>query len=206
MKATFLLIVTLALLPVFSHAQFKAGIIGGISSTHQRINLHEGSFYAGEKQRGFSAGLTGDLKLAGNFYLQPQLLYSRKVSSLNSSNNNGDAMLKLSYIELPLSVLYKVDLPFGKAFGGAGAAFGYAIKGRMEQNGNKNNIYSNSNDWNRKDLSMRFTTGIEFNNGFFASLTSQKGLVNISKVDGTSIKNRSTMVSVGYLLDWKKCN
>ena len=111
----------------------------------------------------------------------------------------------MSYVELPVNILYKFDLPFGKVFGGAGAAFSYAVGGREQQGDVTRKIYGGAvKDWKREDVSLTFTAGLEFNNGFFASVNSQKGLMNIHQADGVSVKNKSVSVSVGYLLDRKK--
>jgi hypothetical protein len=45
----------------------------------------------------------------------------------------------MSWTEAPVSLLYKMNLPFGKLFGGAGAAFGYGVTGNLEKAGKKTN-------------------------------------------------------------------
>jgi hypothetical protein len=101
--------------------------------------------------------------------------------------------------------LYKIDLPFGKVFGGAGAAFSYAVGGKQQQGDVTTKLYgSGVKNWKREDVSLTFTAGLEFNNGFFVSANSQKGLMDIYKGNGVSVKNKSMSVSVGYLVDLKK--
>jgi hypothetical protein len=185
------------------NAQFKVGIRGGGNLSNQRIGVSEGTIYPGNSYRGFHAGLMGEANLGGNFYLQPQLLFSRKGASHLSSSGNSAIQVKMNYLEVPVNLVYKIDLSFGKLFGGAGAAFSYGIGGTLKQDGVSQNLYGEGS-WKREDISLVFTGGIEFDNGLFASINSQKGMRDIHKAEGTSIKNRSLSLSVGYLLDLQK--
>ncbi|WP_276504093.1 porin family protein [Terrimonas pollutisoli] len=204
MKKFFLSVVTILSISLVSNAQFKVGIKAGINDNDQRIKVTEGSIYGGDKFKGYHAGLVGDLNLGKNFYLQPQLLFTRKGAIHLSSTGAEDMKIKMNYVEMPLNVLYKIDLPFGKVFGGTGVTLSYAVGGKQEQDGVTKKLYSNTgNNWRREDISLNFTAGLEFNNGLFVSANSQKGLRNVYKA-GADIKNRSMSVSVGYLIDWNK--
>jgi hypothetical protein len=110
----------------------------------------------------------------------------------------------MRYLELPVNILYKIRLPFGKAFAGTGATYSYALTGREKQDGTRRNLFAGESGWKRQDVSLNFTTGLEFNNGLIVSLNSQKGLMDIHRSAATSVKNKSMSVAVGYLLDWKK--
>lgn len=190
-----------------SQAQLRVGVKAGGSLDNQRINVTESSIYSSDNLRGYQAGLVGELPLGGNFYLQPQVLFSRKGAMHLSSTGADNIKVRMSYVEMPVNVLYKFNLPFGKIFAGAGGAFSYGVGGKEIQAGQTNKIYGKGrSDWKREDISLTFTTGIEFDNGFFASFNSQKGLRDIHKSDGVSIKNKSISVSVGYMIDWKKLN
>jgi len=188
---------------IASQAQLKLGIKAGAGLSNQRINVTEGSIYSSENFKGYHAGIISDLHLGGNFYLQPQVLFSQKGVTLLHTNGH-DAQLKMSYLEVPVNLLYKFNLPCGKIFLGAGGAFSYAVAGKQTIDGQKTNLYKGDKDWKREDISLTFTAGFEFNNGLFASVNSQKGLLNTSNVSGVSAKNESLSVSVGYLIDWKK--
>lgn len=204
MKKLFLSILAVTTFTLLSQAQFKVGITGGSNLNEQRINVKSGTMYAGDRLKGYHAGLIGDMNLGGNFYLQPQLLFSRKSASYFNSTTAGAVKVRLSYIELPVNVLYKIELPFGKIFAGAGATFGYALGGSEQQGGVTTKIYSGPvKKWKRSDISMNMLAGFEFNNGFFASINYQKGFLDIYKGDEASVKNRSVSLSVGYLIALK---
>lgn len=205
MKQFILSVAAIVFLATFSQAQFKLGITGGADRTNQRINTSQGnSLYAGDRLHTWHAGLIGELKIAGNFYLQPQLLYTQKGSMLQSSLGESDMQVKINYVEMPVNILYKLPVPFGSVFAGAGASAGYGFSGKQEQNGIKRSIYKDVKTWKHEDFSYSFTAGLEFNSGIFLSVSSRKGLYDVYKADGMSIKNRSQSVSIGYMLNRKK--
>jgi hypothetical protein len=78
---------------IAAEAQVKVGVTAGAQLSNQRINVQGKSLYAGQNFKGYNAGLTADIKLSDHFYLQPQLLYSRKGATLLSSA--GDAASKV---------------------------------------------------------------------------------------------------------------
>ena len=203
MKKLILSAIAVISFTIASQAQLKVGIKAGAGLTNQRINVTEGSIYSSDHVKGYHAGVISDLQLGRNFYLQPQVLFSQKGVTLLNTNGH-DATIKMSYVEVPVNLLYKFNLPCGKIFLGAGAAFSYAVAGKQTIDGQKTDLYSGDKNWKREDISLNFTAGFEFNNGLFASINSQKGLLNTSQVSGVSAKNESLSVSVGYLIDWKK--
>jgi hypothetical protein len=178
------------------------GIKAGATRSEQRVNVSgSNAFFSNDHYDNFHAGFIGDLPLAKNLYLQPQILYSRKGATLLSSTGAPDAKIRINYIDVPVNVLYKFPVSFGKLFGGAGAVFSYGFAGKQEQNGHKTNLYSGAKSWKHEDLALSFTAGLELNNGLFVSLNSQKGLLDIYRGEGVSVKNRSVSVSVGYLVE-----
>jgi hypothetical protein len=188
---------------LFSQAQFKVGIKAGANTSQQRINVSEGNaLFSNDKFKSFHAGLISELRISEHLYLQPQLLYTRRGATLLSSTGAADTKVRINYIDLPVNLVYKFPLSFGKIFGGAGPVFSYAFSGKEEQNGHKMNLYSDVKTWRHEDISLSFTAGFEFNNGLFVSVNSQKGLLDVYKTNGVSVKNRSTSVSIGYLIDW----
>lgn len=184
-----------------SQAQFKVGLLAGGNKINQRLDITEGSFFAGDNTRSFHTGVKADILLGGNFFLQPHLLYSRKGATHLSSMDAKDKRVTLNYVEAPVNLVYKIGLPFGKAFLGTGVSFSYAIAGKEKQDGQVAKLFRENSAWNRKDLGLNFTAGIEFSNGLFASLNSQKGLLDVYRGHGMSVKNKSTSFSVGYLID-----
>lgn len=184
-------------------AQVRVGIKGGGSLVSQRVNSSgNGTLYSNDDFKTWHAGLVADIAVAERISVQPQLLYTKKGATLLSSDGAADATVRMKAVELPVTVLYKLPVSFGKLFAGAGVSFGYAVSGSETQNGNVKNLYKAPSAWRREDLGFHFTAGIELNNGLFASIGSQKSLLDAYKPDAVSVTNRSTAVSVGYLIDW----
>ncbi|HEX5024969.1 MAG TPA: porin family protein [Agriterribacter sp.] len=204
MKQVILTVFAVIALGLVSKAQFRVGVKAGGNLSNQQISVPSGSLYTGKDVAGYHVGVLSEFMIARNVYLQPQLLFTRKGASLFQSTEKGMAKLRINYLELPVTVLYKVQLPFGKIFGGAGAAFSYAISGSQSQDGNTTNIFSGTQHWQREDISLCFTAGMEFNNGIFISMNSEKGLMNVYQTDGITAKNKSRSVTVGYTIDWNK--
>ena len=203
MKKIILSAVAVITLAVVSQAQFKIGVKGGINEENQRVNVTSGTIYASDDFKSYHAGLIADISMGGNFYLQPQLLFSRKGATHLSLTETRPTEVRMSYVELPINVVYKFNLPFAKLFAGAGGAISYGIGGKEQQGSVGSKLYKTSN-WKRGDLSLTFTAGLEFDNGFFVSANSQKGLRDVYRTDGMSVKSKSVSVSVGYFIDWKK--
>ncbi len=205
MKKILIMAIVAFLFSFSVNAQLKIGVTAGGDQHKQYVNATEGSLFSNDHFRSYHAGLIGELPLAKNFYLQPELLYSRKGATLQSSMNAADTKVRIDYVEVPIYLVYKLPLGFGNAFAGAGAAFGYAIGGKLKQGAETERMFrDNGKDWRREDLSLNFKAGLELNNGLFASINSQKGLKDIYQPGGTSIKNRSLSFSVGYMVDIAK--
>jgi len=202
MKKILLSVVAVIALATVSNAQFKVGVKAGGNLNKLRIN-GESPLFSNSNFKSYHAGLVGDLQVTDNISLQPQLLYVRKGATVFNSKELGESTLRMNYIDLGTNVLYKVPLGFGKAFVGAGISGSYCINGTQETNGQKSKLYSDIKSWKRYDLSYGLTAGLELNNGFFASINSEKSLLDISKESGT-IKNRTYAVSVGYYIGWNK--
>jgi Outer membrane protein beta-barrel domain len=205
MKKVFLAAFAVITFTVASQAQVKVGVIAGgnLSTQHGNAGV-ESKLVSNKAFKGYHAGLVADIQVSDHVYIQPQLLYTRKGSKYTSTIGGYNTKLTMKYIEMPINFLYKVDVPFGKIYGGVGPVISYGIGGKLEQNGQSAKIYSGSaNDWKRLDLSANAVAGIELNNGLFASVNYQKGFMDVNKTKAYDVKNRSLSLSVGYLVALK---
>jgi hypothetical protein len=205
MKKIFLAVLALVSMSLVSDAQFRVGVKAGGTISRQRVNGESGSsLFSNDKYKNYHAGLITEFKIAQNVYLQPQLLYTRKGSRLLSSIGAPDMKVRVNYVEMPVNVIYKLPASFGQIFGGAGAALSYGFSGKLDQAGHKQSVFADNRTWRREDISLSFTAGVEFDNGIFVSINSQKGLLDVYKASNVSVKNSSVSVSVGYMIDWKQ--
>ena len=120
----------------------------------------------------------------------------------------------ISYIELPLNVLFRIPGGGGKVTLGGGVAVAKAIKGKMTtSDANANNEKKDlsfgdnaSNDFGIYDFGINALAGYEFKNNFFVTLNYNYG-INRLFVGGDpkdKLYNRYIALRVGYLIGGKK--
>ena len=206
MKKVLAAVITMVFITAATQAQFKIGIKAGAGLSNQHSNVASGTKLAGsEAFRGYHAGLVADAPLSDHLSLQPQLLYSRKGAKYTNAGSAYETTFSTRNIELSTNLVYKVNTSFGKIFAGAGPTIGYSLSGELEQNGHSDKLYTGDlKDWKHIDIGAGATAGVEFNNGLFAGINYQMGLLDINKSAGADTKNRSISMSVGYMIDWNK--
>jgi hypothetical protein len=198
------------------------GIRAGVN--FQNINGKEsnGSKLQNGLTTGFNAGVTADIPIGVDFYLQPGILYSLKGAKLKNyeymgQRFNGD--LKLSYVEIPVSLLYKPVLGKGKLLVGFGPYVAFGIGGKADlTNPSRKYDVKYKKDVTSSDLATtpfyykpldagaNIFAGYQFNNKFSVQLNSQLGLIKLnSTINGVeqgdaAHKNTGFGVSLGYRL------
>ena len=187
----------------FAKAQVNIGLRTGLTLANQNRIDHEDYYEQSTKAKSkFHIGLYADMKLAENIYGQPGISYTGKGSEHTSSYSGTKTDFKMSYIEIPLNVVYKYPVSFGKVYGGGGPVISYATGGKIEQKGKSKKMFGDSNDdYKRGDFGFNLLAGVEFGNGFTGGVSYQAGFVDIYKHEAAKIKNRTFNISVGYLLN-----
>jgi len=158
---------------------------------------------------GFHAGLNAEVPLGTGFYVQPGVLYSLKGAELENSKDK----IRLSYIEVPVNLVYKPILGTGNMILGFGPYVGFGIDGKYEVNNRESDIdfvgeyEPNNNTLNtlqlrRLDGGANFLVGYEFVNKLSLQLNAQLGLLNIRPenypAEDAKLKNTGFGVSLGY--------
>jgi len=205
MKKFLVLAAAVMTLSTAAQAQVKIGVkVGSSLSNQERNDVSTSKLISNNAFKGYHAGLIADLPLSAHLSLQPQLLYAKKGVKYTGAFGT-DAKLTMHSVEIPVNLLYKIEVPMGKIFAGAGPVIGYGFSGKLVNNGQTKKMYTNEmNNWSHLDISANALAGIEFNNGFFASLQYQHGFKDQYKTEAVNVKNRSIALSVGYFLNWKK--
>ncbi len=192
------------------------GILGGVN--FQNLN---GKDYVGDKLEnslilGYHGGINLQIPVAPEFYFQPGLLFSTK----GAKNTEGvlTNTVKLSYVELPLNVVYKGWLGNGFFMLGFGPYVGYAIGGKVITEGGSASVERDIEFKNVVELTDPITTpyfkgldaggniffGYEMASGIFFHVNAQLGMININpeyKIlpeDKSIIKNTGFGLSLGY--------
>lgn len=210
-------------------AQTKVGIRAGMNLSG--VNLVD---ERGDKQNTgmiprFQAGLTVDIPIATDFYLQPAALYSGKGFRQDGgwlASADTEFKATVSYFEIPVNLLYKPQLGNGNLFVGAGPYVGYGTGGRWEVDQGQVTIgdiviephgevifrkdvadgefgnYLYGKPW---DYGVSFLAGYEFLRKLSVQFNAQFGVSNLEpeiggeKPDG-KLRNTTYGISVGYKL------
>jgi hypothetical protein len=190
----------------------RVGILGGVNLQNLTGEDGNGDKLENKLTPGFHAGVNLMIPIAPDFNFQPGLLFSGKGAKADEGTM--DATIKLSYIELPLNLLYRAQLGEGFVMIGFGPYVGYGIGGKVKFEGAeidvkfKNEVSSSDPDnvayFKGFDAGANIFVGYEMSSGLFLQLNSQLGLLNINSDyagetgDSGTTKNTGFGLSVGY--------
>jgi hypothetical protein len=194
----------------------SVGVLGGIN--FQNLN---GKDFSGDKLEndmilGFHAGINLQIPIVPEFYFQPGLLFSTK----GAKNTNGiiENTYKLSYIELPLNLLYRSLVGNGYILVGFGPYISYGIMGKVNYVSGSVTVDSDIEFQNVVEVGDPLLTtyfkpldaggnvfvGYEMAGGLFFQLNTQFGMLNIHPEDKrfpdgkNEIRNTGFGLSLGY--------
>jgi hypothetical protein len=191
-------------------------ILGGINLQNLNGKDKSGNKLDNNLQPGFHAGLNIQIPIAPSFCFQPGLLFTTK-----GAKNTGSVLTtttKLSYIELPLNLVYKGKLGNGYIMIGFGPYVAYGIGGNVTTEGGDVSLDTKVKFQNVVQLTDPLLTtyfkgldaggnvfaGYETAGGLFFQLNTQFGMVNISPEnewitnDESAIRNTGFGLSLGY--------
>jgi hypothetical protein len=219
-------LLTIALVVILSVPMAKAqtaekgktsfGILGGVNFQNITGLDHSGDKLANDLMTGYHAGINIQIPIAPEFYFQPGLLYS-----LKGAKNVAGAITtttKVSYIEMPLNLVYKGKLGNGYVMVGFGPYVAYGIGGKVTTAGGGATLETDVTFQNKVALSdplldTYFRTmdaggnifaGYEMAGGLFFQLNTQLGLLRVNPEnawftdDKASIKHTGFGLSLGY--------
>jgi hypothetical protein len=200
-------------------AQIGFGILGGVN--FQNINGKDNS---GNKLKnglltGFHAGVNVNIPVAPEFYFQPGLLFLVKGAKNDffspPTKASGDLVTttKLSYIEIPLNLLYRPQLGKGYILLGFGPYIALGIGGKESSEfgsvSYKRDIkYKNTvtsiidlidNAYYRPfDAGANIFFGYELSMGVFLQLNAQLGLLKINPEYSWATDSKASYKNTGY--------
>jgi hypothetical protein len=220
---TSLLILILLFPQTFAQKRRKAdtggvhiGILGGCS-----LQTFIGKDYWGEKldnkfTPGFHGGGNVILHIGPDLYLQPGLLFTVKGAKQNIITDNITKTVSLSYLEVPLNVLFRPQLGAGHMLLGLGPYAAYGLSGNERTKTGPVIIeltvkyLADAADepttyiyYRGPDAGANIFVGYEFYNQIFCQFNAQMGLIKINSDyglpnDNTSKKNLGFGLSAGY--------
>ncbi|MDO3624689.1 porin family protein [Mucilaginibacter sp. BT774] len=212
----FLLTVCIAAVSVCAFAQsISYSIKGGIS-----LSTFSNSGYPGVNESDridFRIGAVAEYSLH-QFSIQPGLYYITKGSNVsavvpyyNNSNSNSSqpslvyekGTTRLHYLELPVNVLYHLNLSNLNLFFGAGPYLGYGLNGKetATATGAVQQKYSADvkfgSGYKNPDYGINFIVGERIKH-ISIDLNYSLGLRNLTGSPDNKLRNRSAGVSAGY--------
>ncbi|MDR3286732.1 MAG: PorT family protein [Prevotellaceae bacterium] len=180
-------------------AQLKLGLKGGWDFLNFDIRESFEGQLKTDNSIAWNLGVVAQVKLSGNLYLQPEILYSsqRKIevkpSSLMQPNPDAfDSNAEISYFQVPINILYKFNILVVEPFISGGAYFGYAINRKMPEYYSKESI-------KKTDWGVSIGAGVDFWK-FQISARYNWGLQDISEVSDIKWKNNKFNVSVAFFI------
>lgn len=213
MKRLFLI---LAVLPIYCISSAQSfGLQGGLNIASQSIGSSGASNFTlstGSKA-GFLIGATGDFPISSSLSFRPELNYIQKGSKTTGETAAEFVTIALSYIEVPLNIVYSSAAGHGNVFFGAGPSIGYGISGHVKGKSGGMDIDGDikfdgkaSEDPEDEfghlkalDLGLNIFAGYKFSNNLFASTGYGFGLNNITPTPDSKLKNKGFFIKVGYM-------
>ncbi|MGY4539473.1 hypothetical protein ACVW0P_003907 [Mucilaginibacter sp. UYNi724] len=211
-----------------ANAQTKFGIKAGMSLSNVTDKAENGDKASTQSLPGLLIGLSADVPLAGNFYIQPALLYTRKGFKQESGGFYGSATnfkVRADYIDLPVTFLYKPKLGMGRLLLGAGPYIAYGtggswksdtdiLIGDVRENGEGRVEFRNDGTVRNEseytygrpiDYGVNATIGYEIRERLSLQLTRMFGIANLvppfnGYQPGGSLRNKGLGISIGYKL------
>ena len=190
--------------------------LDGISSnmTNQYVDNGQTIKLNSTSKLGWKVGLIANVPLSSDFTFMPQLNLLSKGAKLDIKTNDV-TNIKLTYLELPLYLLYSGSTSSGSFFGGIGPSFSYGIGGKVKETSNNVIIISdvkfdglaNAQDNKAHLKAFEFGAaailGYKLSNGIFFNVHYNLGLSNISPEAGSTVKNNYVGFGLGYLFNAK---
>lgn len=186
------------------------GLLGGIN--FQNLN---GKYANGDKMDnnliiGFHVGANVQIPIVPEFYFQPGLLFSTKGAK--NTNAARTSTYKISYIEMPLNLVYKALLGNGYVMLGFGPYLAYGIGGNVKIEGGPitvendiefKNVVEPGDDiltpyYKAFDMGANIFAGYEMANGIFAQINTQFGLLKINPEDKRIANDKTVVKNVGF--------
>ncbi|RYY55635.1 MAG: PorT family protein [Chitinophagaceae bacterium] len=184
----FSVLVTVLFLTLAASAQFSLGAKAGVNASNFR-----GSDAEGAKGRlGFYVGATGELTFGGNLAFAPEIVYS--FQGVKQTEEDADAKLNMSYINIPLLARYKFENGF---YVETGLQPGFLMSAKVKIDSESASV---KDAFNTVDLSVPFGLGFRGESGFGVNLRYNLGLSKLDKDGDGKVYNGVAQLGITYRL------
>lgn len=172
--------------------EVKFGVKAGGNLSSLKVDIDNLGTIAFNSAAGFQAGGFAEIKVASDFAVQPEVLFSYESSKVGAEGS--DVKFNLSYVNVPVMAKYyaseKISLQAGPQIG-----FLVAAKGKSE--GESEDI---KDSFKSTNFGLNFGLGYDFTENVIVDFRYNLGLSDISKegFEGGQLKTSGFSVSVGY--------
>ena len=205
-----LLLIPLAMSQSTVNSKMSFAVLGGVNLQNLNGKDANGDKLTNDLIIGYHAGVNVQIPIAPTFFFQPGLLFSAK----GAKNSNGEltSTYRLSYVEMPLNVVFKALLGSGYFMIGFGPYIGYAIGGKSTTDDGSSTVKSDIEFTKVVEAGAPRTTcyykafdaggnlfvGYEMASGLFLHLNTQLGMLNINPEDKRIIDDISAYKNTGF--------
>lgn len=158
----------------------------------------EGFSMSPDSRLGMQLGVVAEFPVNEALFFSPGLLFVQKGYKMEMEGD--EAKARMNYLDIPMNLLYKVDLSGAKLLLQAGPNLGIGLNGKEKYDDEEEDIEfgSDEDQLKRLDLGLNLGVGAEIQQVQVA-LNYTLGLSNISNYDEADIKNNVLSLSVTYL-------
>jgi hypothetical protein len=211
-----LILMLSAPLAIAQDGKTSFAVLGGVNFSNMTGKDYNGDKLTNKMLLGFHGGVNIQLPIAPEFYFQPGLLFSTKGTK--STSGTLTSSIKVSYIELPLNLVYKGKLGDGYVMVGFGPYVAYGIGGKVTTTGGSvavktdvafQNVVETTDPllttyFKALDAGGNIFAGYEMAAGLFFQLNTQFGMLKANPenkwftADKTSVKHTGFGLSLGF--------
>lgn len=209
MNRKYILTIAFAVLSIHTAmAQVSFGIRGAANMFNMTVKDNDDDKMDTKMVPTWNAGVFAEIPLGTEFFVRPELSFAQKGYKADIIN---ETKTKLSYVELPVTFLYKGALSGGNVMVGFGPYIALGIGGKVK-NGSTSDVKF-KNDVSLQDATKnayfkpldsgaKVYAGYELGNGLSFTIETSLGLVNIMpKLNGSEngdAKNVGFGLGIGY--------
>lgn len=211
----FVLSATFTMAQTTDRSKISFAVIGGVNFQNLNGKAYNGDKLENDMLMGFHGGMNVQIPIVPEFYFQPGILFSTK--GMKNKSVESTSTTNLSYIEMPLNLVYKAALGNGFVLLGFGPYLGYGIGGKVTTKGSTATVEDKIKFQNvveegdaalvyykAFDAGANIFAGYEMANGIFMQLDTQFGMIKINPEykeypeDKSATKNTGFGLSLGY--------
>lgn len=191
-------------------ARTSFAVLGGVNVQNLIGKNFNGTKSENNVRIGYHAGVNAQIPIVPQFYFQPGLLFSTKGA--NTADGDISGTLNLSYIELPLNLVFKAMLGNGHFMLGFGPYVGYGIMGKSVSeiagaSVEREVMFQNTVELTDPllpvyvrplDAGGNVFAGYELSNGIFLQFNTQFGMLSLTPDDKRFPNGEATSKNTGF--------